>query len=257
VSSSAAIEVHELSQRFGGVHALENVSLTVPAGQIRGIIGPNGAGKTTLLNVLSGLQAPSRGRVRCFGIDVSRWPPYRIAREAGIVRTFQTVRLFSTMDVFDNILVAAAAQTPPPEERLLGRRKRARGSALERTERVLARLDLDGVRHRRVTELAYGLRRKVELARALVMQPRIIVLDEPAAGLNGAERAELGHLLLEIREGGLTVLLVEHQMDLVSAVCDELTVLDFGRVICDGPPERVVEDPGVLQAFLGAPGGRL
>ena len=244
---TAAIETRGLAQRFGGVHALEDVTFAVAQGEIRGVIGPNGAGKTTLLNALSGIRRPTAGRILSFGADVTGWPAYRIARHAGVVRTFQTVRLFGTMSVFDNVLVAAEATESV--SRKLRRRSRA---AHERAERVVAQLGLEPILGSRVTQLAYGVRRKVELARALAMEPKVLLLDEPAAGLNGAERLELGDLLRRLRALGLTVVLVEHQMDLVSAVCDALTVLDFGRVICEGPPAQVVEDARVLEAYLGA-----
>lgn len=174
-----------------------------------------------------------------------------------MIRTFQTVRLFETMTVFENILVAADVRAPVPEERLLGHRSREARSAAARADAVIEKMEIAPLRDSRVTELAYGTRRRVELARALVMHPRLLLLDEPAAGLNGAERADLGARLRELRGQGLTVILVEHQMDLVSAVCDELTVLDFGRVLCEGPPADVVEDERVLEANLGAAGGRL
>ena len=236
------------------MHALEDVSFAVPAGEIRGVIGPNGAGKTTLLNALSGIRRPARGRVASFGADLTGWPPYRVARDADVVRTFQTMRLLTRLSVLDNVLVAADATDPTLERRLLRMRRRGRGTGLERTRAVLAELGLEPLADRRVTDLSHGLRRKIELARALTMQPKVVLLDEPAAGLNGAEREELGQLLLGLRDRGVTVLLVEHQMDLVSAVCDRLTVLDFGRVICEGPSREVVDDERVLHAYLGKPG---
>ena len=251
-----AIDVEGVTQRFGGVHALEDVSMSIPAGEVRGLIGPNGAGKTTLLNVLTCLRRPTEGRVRYFGSDVTDWATYRVARHVGVVRTFQTVRLFTTMNVFDNVRVAADAREPLPEERLLGRRH-ARGSSAQHTWRALTEVGLESAARKRIVELSYGMRRKVEIARALVMRPRVLLLDEPAAGLNGAERAELGDLLHRLRDEGLTIVLVEHQMDLVRRACSRLTVLDFGRVICEGPPDQVVEDTRVLEAYLGAPGGRL
>lgn len=252
---TSAIDVQGITQRFGGVHALEDVSFSVRGGEVRGLIGPNGAGKTTLLNVLTGLRRPTGGRFQYFGVDVTEWPTHRVARHAGVVRTFQTVRLFGSMSVFDNVLVAADAREPVPEERVFGRRRRGRSA--ERAWKALADVDLESAANRRIIELSYGARRKVEFARALVMQPRVLLLDEPAAGLNGAERSELGDLLCRLNSEGMTIVLVEHQMDLVSRVCTQLTVLDFGRVICQGPPDRVVEDERVLEAYLGAPGGRL
>jgi branched-chain amino acid transport system ATP-binding protein len=251
--SAAAVEVRGLSKRFGGVHAVEDVTMTVDAGEVRGVIGPNGAGKTTLLNIMSGLMRPSAGRIAFFGEDAVGWKPNRIARRARVVRTFQTVRVFATMTVFENVLVAAGTRHPEPGEFLLGVDDPTAMGLTERVDAVLEALGIAHLRDSNVTELAYGTRRKIELARALVMHPRLLLLDEPAAGLNGAERAELGDLLRRLRAHGLTVVLVEHQMDLVSSVCDTLTVLDFGKVICEGRPKEVVEDRNVLEAYLGVP----
>ncbi len=252
--SAGAVELEALSKRFGGVHAVEDVTMRVPAGHIRGVIGPNGAGKTTLLNMMSGLIRPSAGSVRFFGVDASGWKPNRITRHARVVRTFQTVRMFATMTVGENVLVAAGTTAPAEGELLFGERDVAGLSPAERVRVVLEELAIADLHDSSVGGLSYGTRRKVELARALVLHPRLLLLDEPAAGLNGAERAELGALLRRLRERGLTVVLVEHQMDLVASVCDELTVLDFGKVICEGAPARVVEDERVLEAYLGTPG---
>ena len=255
--SAAAVELHGLTKRFGGVEAVRDVSLSVPEGRIRGIIGPNGAGKTTLLNMMSALQRPTSGTIRFFGEDVDGWPVHRVATRARVVRTFQTVRLFASMTVHGNVVVAAGARAPRDGELLLGEHDLTAMSPSERADAVLDVLEITDLRDREVTELSYGTRRKVELARALVLHPRLLLLDEPAAGLNGAERHELAELLGLLRERGLTVVLVEHQMDLVSAICDELTVLDFGEVICEGDPGSVIEDERVLEAYLGAVGGRL
>ena len=255
--SAAALDVERLSKQFGGVHAVEDVTLRVPERQVRGVIGPNGAGKTTLLNVLSGLQKASAGTLSFFGEDATSWPPHRVATRGRVVRTFQTVRLFATMTVFENVLVAAGTRQPGDGELLLGEHDVDGLTPAQRADLVLDVLDMRDLRDGAVTELSYGTRRKVEIARALVLHPRLLLLDEPAAGLNGAERRALASLLSGLRDRGLTIVLVEHQMDLVSAVCDELTVLDFGKVICDGPPERVIADERVLEAYLGAAGGRL
>ena len=248
-----AVDVRGLGRHFGGVHAVDDVTMRVDVGEIRGVIGPNGAGKTTLLNMLSGLLRPSAGTIAFFGHAASGWKPNRIARRARVVRTFQTVRVFATMSVFDNVLVAAGTRRPEAGELLFGEQDVTGLTPPERTEAVLEGLGIAELRDSNVGGLAYGTRRKVELARALVLHPRLLLLDEPAAGLNGAERGELASLLRRLRDHGITVVLVEHQMDLVSAVCDSLTVLDFGRVLCEGPPAQVVEDRRVLEAYLGVP----
>ena len=240
-----ALETVELAKHFGGVHAVEDVSMSVPIGQIHGVIGPNGAGKTTLLNVLSGVDRPSRGTYRLFSCDVTSWPIHRIVHQARVVRTFQTVRLFESMTALDNVMVAAATGS-----RRHGRRL-SLAAAADRAWEIIARLNLEHVANAAVTDLSYGLRRTVEIGRALVTEPRLLLLDEPAAGLNATERKALGSLLLTLRQDGLTTILVEHQMDLVSATCDELTVLDFGSVICTGPAGEVISDPRVLSAYLG------
>jgi branched-chain amino acid transport system ATP-binding protein len=242
--SAAAIEAQDLSKHFGGVHAVEDVTVSIAAGEIRGLIGPNGAGKTTLLNLLSGVARPSGGTVRAGGREVTGWPLHRMVRDAHIVRTFQTVRLFDSMSVLENVTVAAGTRR--------GAGRRTSGAVIERAREILEELELGPMLDSPVTELAYGTRRWVEIARALVTDPKVLLLDEPAAGLNTVERESLGALLRRLRDGGMTVVLVEHQMDLVGSVCDGLTVLDFGRVICEGPPQQVIEDERVLSAYLGA-----
>lgn len=246
-----ALETIDVAKHFGGVHAVDRVTLRVPPGQIRGVIGPNGAGKTTLLNVLSGVDRASSGEYRLFGQNVTKWSLHRIVHEARVVRTFQTMRLFSTMTARENIQVAAGA-TLRGDRKL---RQRSYRRAGERTDEVIDQLDLGNFAHAPVTDLPYGRRRLVEVARALVADPRMLLLDEPAAGLNTADRERLGALLRDLRGQGMTIVLVEHQMDLVSAVCDELTVLDFGSVLCEGPPKAVIEDQRVLSAYLGGGGG--
>ncbi|TDB98511.1 ABC transporter ATP-binding protein [Actinomadura sp. 7K534] len=231
-------EARGVTRRFGGLTAVSDVSFTVAKGEIHGIIGPNGAGKTTLLNVLSGLQRPSGGSVLIGGEDVTRWPSHRLVTRARLVRTFQTVRLFSSMSVRENLMIAARATTAPAQAR-------------ERVEEVLGRLALDGLANEPGAALSYGLQRRVELARVMVADPAVVLLDEPAAGLSPQERGDLADMLREMRDSGVTVILVEHHMDLVHAVCENCTVLDFGKVIARGTPDEVTRDPAVLEAYLG------
>ncbi|MFS2292776.1 MAG: ABC transporter ATP-binding protein [Actinomadura sp.] len=231
-------EARGITRRFGGLTAVSDVSFTVAKGEIHGIIGPNGAGKTTLLNVLSGLQRPSSGSVLIGGEDVTRWPSHRLVTRARLVRTFQTVRLFSSMSVRQNLMVAAQTTAGPAQAR-------------ERVEDVLRRLSLDDLAEEPATALSYGLQRRVELARVMVADPAVVLLDEPAAGLSPQERGDLARMLKEMRDSGVTVILVEHHMDLVHAVCDSCTVLDFGKVIARGTPGEVTRDPVVLEAYLG------
>ena len=235
---SPAIELRGITQRFGGLVAVDDVSISVDPGRVHGIIGPNGAGKTTLLNILSGLQRPTSGKVVVGGEDVTRWRGHTYVTRARLVRTFQTVRLFSSMTVRENVMVAAQTLAPHAEAR-------------ERVVEVLDRLELTARADEPAASMSYGLQRRVELARVLVAEPKVVLLDEPAAGLSPSERHDLAALLRELRDHGVTVVLVEHHMDLVHAVCEECTVLDFGKVISRGTAEEVTADPLVLEAYLG------
>lgn len=237
--TAGTIEVRDVSQRFEGLAALSDVSFSVDRAVIHGIIGPNGAGKTTLINVLAGLQRPTKGAVIVGGADVTRWPSHRLVSEARLVRTFQMVRLFSSMTVRENLIVAARIVAAPAQAR-------------SRVDEVIEQLGLTAVRSERATALSYGLQRRVELARVLVADPAVVLLDEPAAGLNPQERRELATLLTRMRDDSVTVVLVEHHMDLVHAVCESCTVLDFGRVISSGTPDEVTRDQAVLEAYLGS-----
>jgi len=238
VRTPGTAEARGITRRFGGLTAVSDVSFTVAKGEIHGIIGPNGAGKTTLLNLLSGLDRPSSGSVLIGGEDVTRWPSHRLVTRARLVRTFQTVRLFSSMSVLQNLMVAARTTAGPAQAR-------------ERVEDVLRRLSLDDLADEPATALSYGLQRRVELARVMVADPAVVLLDEPAAGLSPQERGDLARMLKEMRDSGVTVILVEHHMDLVHAVCENCTVLDFGKVIARGTPDEVTRDPAVLEAYLG------
>ena len=248
------LKVNHVSKRFGGVHALENVGLSIQAGDVHGLIGPNGAGKTTFFNVITGLVPADRGHFELEGRPYKPTAVHQVAR-AGIARTFQNIRLFGDMSVLDNVRVGRHVRTQVGWWQAL-----LRTSAFAREEAAIVRdamalLDFVGLAdqaHRTARTLSYGDQRRLEIARALATEPRLLALDEPAAGMNATEKVALRELIERIRAQGRTVLIIEHDVKLVMGLCDQVTVLDQGQLIAQGRPEQVQVDSRVIDAYLGS-----
>ena len=248
-----------LERSFGGLKALKGVSLDVRRGEIFGLVGPNGSGKTTLVNVVTGFYPPNAGSVTLFGQNITRLAPHRIAR-LGVARTFQNLALFKGMTVLDNILIGRHVHMRPSalgtlfywvwsqREELAHRRI---------VEEIIEFMQLQDIRDEPVDVIPLGLQKRVELARALVAEPRFLILDEPMAGMNQEEKEYIARFILDAREArGVTILIIEHHMDVVTSICDRVVVLSYGEVIAAGEPQVAIGDPRVVTAYLGERGAK-
>ena len=247
------LKLSQVSKRFGGLSVLQDVSFEVPAGQVFGLIGPNGAGKTTVFNLVTGLLAPSGGAIDLDGRSLLGLPPHRITR-MGLGRTFQNIRIFKEMTLLDNVVVGMHSHLGYGVGSLLFslpgfRRQESR--ARERAHELLSWMGLSHKAEDIADGLSYGEQRKLELARALATEPRLLLLDEPVAGMNASEKVELMAEIEQIRRRGYTIFMIEHDMRFVMGLCDQIAVLNFGRIIAQGGPDEIKNNPDVIEAYLG------
>jgi branched-chain amino acid transport system ATP-binding protein len=249
------LECRQVERRFGGLVALSGVDMQIRRGEIFGLVGPNGSGKTTLTNAITGFYPPQRGSITLEGRDITGMPPHAVAR-LGVARTFQNLALFNGMTVLDNILLGRHVHMRPSVLRTALYPWLARPDEIKHriaVEEVIDFLQLQGVRDELVDAIPIGLKKRVELARALVAEPRFLILDEPMAGMNQEEKEYMARFVLDARdEHGVTVLLIEHHMDIITGICDRMLVLSYGEVIDTGIPREVVKDPRVIKAYLGS-----
>jgi branched-chain amino acid transport system ATP-binding protein len=254
VTDAPKLELKEITMQFGGLSAISGLSFQLHEGEIFALIGPNGAGKSTVFNCISGIHTPTKGKIFFEGKEITRLNPHRIARK-GIARTFQNIALFRNMTVLDNLLLGRNPYLragiirggffwgPALREELLNR---------EKVEKIIEFLEIEGVRKKTVGSLPFGIQRRVELGRAIAMEPRLLLLDEPVSGMNVEETEEMARFILDINEEfGTTILLVEHDMGVVMDVSDRILVINFGEKITEGRPEEIARDPLVIKAYLG------
>ncbi|GFO69876.1 ABC transporter ATP-binding protein [Geomonas limicola] len=247
------LRLEGIGKRFGGLTALQGIEFSVTKGSITGIIGPNGAGKTTLFNIATGIYPPSEGKVLLEGTDISQFPPERRAR-LGLVRTFQNIELFGKMTVLENVMVGLHTQSSSGLFACSFRMPWQMSEERRIREKALEWLEFAGITELADVEagtLSFGKGRLLEIARAMALEPKLLLMDEPAAGLNSRETAELAELIKRIRDRGVTVALVEHDMDLVMDICDALVVLNLGTMLAEGTPREIQENQAVITAYLG------